>query len=101
MIDLAGNEGNQETSAHDQERMAEAAEINASLMAVNSCLRARATAAKHVPYRDSILTRVLRDSLTDESSCIAMLVCVSPACSHLERTTCTLKNAVKLLGDAP
>eukprot|EP00593_Proboscia_inermis_P008361 CAMPEP_0171300856 /NCGR_PEP_ID=MMETSP0816-20121228/9852_1 /TAXON_ID=420281 /ORGANISM="Proboscia inermis, Strain CCAP1064/1" /LENGTH=568 /DNA_ID=CAMNT_0011777859 /DNA_START=232 /DNA_END=1938 /DNA_ORIENTATION=+ len=99
MIDLAGNEANAESAGHDKERMAEAAEINASLMAVNSCLRARATGASHVPYRDSTLTRVLRNALTQADSQVAMLVCVSPACSHLERTTCTLRNAVKLLGD--
>jgi hypothetical protein len=32
--------------------MAEAAEINASLMALKSCLHARATAAPHVPSRN-------------------------------------------------
>lgn len=101
LIDLAGNEANAETMNHDHELMAEAAEINASLMAVNTCLRARATGATHVPYRDSTLTRVLRDALTDKESHVAMLACVSPACSHLERTVCTLRNAVKLLGDQP
>ncbi|KAK3235284.1 hypothetical protein CYMTET_54503 [Cymbomonas tetramitiformis] len=101
MIDLAGNEGNLETFFHDREQMAEAAEINASLMAVNSCLRARATGAGHAPFRESTLTRVLRDAFTEPSSCLALLACVSPASSHLERTTCTLKNAVKLLGDGP
>ena len=99
MIDLAGNEANAESAGHDKEQMAEAAEINASLMAVNSCLRARASGASHVPYRDSTLTRVLRDALTQPDSQVAMLACVSPACSHFERTTCTLRNAVKLLGD--
>jgi len=99
MIDLAGNEGNVETFHHDKEQMAEAAEINASLMAVSSCLRARAVGQSHVPYRESTLTRVLRDAFTEDSSSLAMLACVSPACSHLERTTCTIRNAVKLLGD--
>ena len=99
MIDLAGNEGNAETATHDREQRAEAAEINASLMAVSSCMRARATGATHVPFRDSTLTRVLRDAFTDESSRLAMLACVSPACSHLERTICTLRNAVTLLSD--
>ena len=99
LIDLAGNEASAQTFDHDKEQMSEAAEINASLMAVNSCLRARAAGASHVPYRDSTLTRVLRDALVDPKSHLAMVACVSPCSSHLERTTATLKNAVKLLGD--
>ena len=98
--------------------MAEAAEINASLMALKTCpmpnaqrpmpmpsaqrptpnaqcpmtndptcyrcLHARATAAPHVPFRDSTLTRVLQDALTDPKATTAVLACLSPACSHLE-----------------
>ena len=48
------------------------------------CLHARATAAPHVPFRDSTLTRVLQDALTDPKATTAVLACLSPACSHLE-----------------
>ena len=44
-MDLAGNEGSIETLYHSKAQMAEAAEINASLMALKSCLHARAIGA--------------------------------------------------------
>lgn len=98
IIDLAGNEGNIETQYHTKEQMKEAAEINSSLMALKTCLVARASGKSHVPFRESVLTRVLRDSLTMKEAATAVLCCVSPACSHLERTLSTLRSAVNLTG---
>ena len=37
LVDLAGNEGSIETLYHSKAQMAEAAEINASLMALKTC----------------------------------------------------------------
>jgi len=99
LIDLAGNEGNIETFNHSREMMAEAAEINMSLMALKNCLQARALGAKRIPYRESVLTRVLRDSLTQEGSMTACVTCVSPACTHMEHSLNTLKTAWCLVGD--
>ena len=59
LVDLAGNEGSIETLYHSKAQMAEAAEINASLMALKTCLHARATAAPHVPSRSSTTVRLL------------------------------------------
>ena len=98
IIDLAGNEGNIETAYHTKEQMREAAEINSSLMALRTCLAARASGKAHVPYRESMLTRVLRDALTRPDAATAVLCCVSPACSHMERTLVTLRSAVNLTG---
>jgi len=98
IIDLAGNEGNIETQYHSKEQMRQAAEINSSLMALRSCLSARASGKSHVPFRESILTRVLRDALTTQDAATAVLCCVSPACSHLERSLNTLRSAVNLTG---
>lgn len=98
IIDLAGNEGNIETQYHTKEQMKQAAEINSSLMALRNCLAARASGKSHVPFRESILTRVLRDALTMEDAATAVLCCVSPACSHLERSLNTLRSAVNLTG---
>merc|ERR1712185_81721 len=78
--------------------MKQAAEINTSLMALKTCLAARASGRAHVPYRESVLTRVLRDAFTAEGAATAVLCCVSPACSHLERTLVTLRSAVHLAG---
>jgi kinesin family protein 2/24 len=99
LIDLAGNEGNIETAFHSKEQMKEAAEINSSLMALRSCLQARAMGSSHIPFRESVLTRVLRDALLDtNASPVAVLACVSPACSHYERTIATVRSAVTLMG---
>jgi kinesin family protein 4/21/27 len=47
---------------------------------------------KHVPYRNSKLTRLLQDSLGHNSR-TAMIACVSPADSNLEETINTLRYA--------
>ena len=126
LVDLAGNEGSIETLYHSKAQMAEAAEINASLMALKSCLHARATAAPHVPsrnsttmamgrmhiltgyyyllaayqvpFRDSTLTRVLQDALADAKATTAVLACLSPACSHFELSVRTMGVSVTLMG---
>jgi kinesin family protein 2/24 len=99
IIDLAGNEGNIETQYHTKEQMKQAAEINSSLMALRTCLAARSSGKSHIPFRESVLTRVLRDALTMQDAATAVLCCVSPACSHLERTLNTLRSAVNLTGN--
>lgn len=99
LIDLAGNEGVIETHYHSKERMQEAAEINTSLSTLKACLQARASHAAHIPFRESILTRVLRDSLVDEDSTTVMIACVSPACSHFEHSFGTLNAATHLMGN--
>jgi len=98
IIDLAGNEGNIETQYHTKEQMKEAAEINSSLMTLRNCLAARASGKSHIPFRESVLTRVLRDALTMQDAATAVLCCVSPACSHMERSLNTLISAVNLTG---
>jgi len=98
IIDLAGNEGNIETFNHTRDQMKEAAEINKSLMVLKACIEARAAGKVHIPYRESQLTRVLRDALTSDDACTAVLCCISPACSHLERSLVTLRTAVNLTG---
>ena len=100
MIDLAGSEGRLETLFHSTQHMAEAREINNSLSVLRACLRARFTAAAHVPFRESTLTRVLKGALTDPDAATALLACVSPACSHLEHSLRTLRTAVQLTGHA-
>merc|ERR1719160_141739 len=98
MIDLAGSEAAQETLFHTERHMAQAKEINNSLATLRACLRARSTGAAHVPYRESTLTRVLKDALTDPTAATALVACVSPACSHLEHSLRTLRTAMFLTG---
>ena len=99
MIDLAGNEGGHETLYHTKAQVAEAKEISNSLATLRACLRSRAskdTGQQHAPFRESVLTRVLKDALTDPTATTALLACVSPACTHLEHTLRTLRTATYL-----
>ena len=60
--DLAGSENNRKTG-NDGERMKESAEINKSLSALRKVVRALNDGDKHVPYRDSKLTRLMSGAL--------------------------------------
>ena len=65
MIDLAGSERATKTGNMGK-RLTEGANINRSLLALANCINALADKTKrmgHVPYRDSKLTRLLKDSL--------------------------------------
>jgi kinesin family member 2/24 len=78
LVDLAGTEW--DTGHYEKERRQEAAEINKSLMALKECIRAL-DSKKHVPYRTSKMTMMLRDSFVSEHAKVVMIVCVSPAIS--------------------
>ena len=94
MIDLAGSERAAKTDNKGQ-RLTEGANINRSLLALGNCINALADKTKkasHVPYRDSKLTRLLKDSLG--GNCLtAMISNVSPAHDQFEETLNTLKYA--------
>ncbi|ETE59398.1 Kinesin-like protein KIF17, partial [Ophiophagus hannah] len=63
LVDLAGSERQSKTGAVG-ERLKEATKINLSLSALGNVISALADGrCRHVPYRDSKLTRVLQDSL--------------------------------------
>ena len=65
LLDCAGSEWAADSDTHGAQRRKEGAEINASLHALKQCVRAQAEKARtgkgHVPYRDNVLTRMLRD----------------------------------------
>ncbi|KAG0557605.1 hypothetical protein KC19_11G143200 [Ceratodon purpureus] len=62
LIDLAGSE---RALATDQRtlRSVEGASINRSLLALSSCINALCEGKKHIPFRNSKLTQLLKDSL--------------------------------------
>ena len=94
MIDLAGSERAYKTDNTGQ-RLVEGRNINRSLLSLANCINALADKTKkgqHVPYRDSKLTRLLRDSLSG-TSVSAMICAVSPASDQFEETLNTLKYA--------
>ena len=77
LIDLAGSERALATDARTV-RSAEGAAINKSLLALSSCIHALVEGKRHVPYRNSRLTQLLKDSLGGGCR-TAMIANVSPA----------------------
>eukprot|EP01047_Picozoa_sp_COSAG01_P103641 COSAG01_NODE_33076_length_570_cov_1.424628_2_plen_147_part_01 len=62
LADLAGSEQVKKTGATGQ-TLEEAKKINQSLSALGNCINALTEARPYVPYRDSKLTHLLRESL--------------------------------------
>ena len=94
LIDLAGSERGTVTENRGI-RLREGAKINQSLLALANCINALGDKTKKgsfVPYRDSKLTRMLKDSLGGNCKTV-MVVTVSPASSQFEETLNTLKYA--------
>ena len=93
-VDLAGSERAKRTLAEGQ-RMKEGIAINLSLLVLGNVISALGDERRrgvHVPYRDSVLTRLLQDSLGGNSRTL-MIACVSPAEINLDETLNTLRCA--------
>ncbi|KAM1093466.1 hypothetical protein ACFX13_008711 [Malus domestica] len=99
LVDLAGSENISRSGAREvqfsltvQGRAREAGEINKSLLTLGRVINALVEHLGHIPYRDSKLTRLLRDSLGGRTkTCI--IATVSPAVHCLEETLSTLDYA--------
>ncbi|KIY45170.1 kinesin-domain-containing protein [Fistulina hepatica ATCC 64428] len=100
LVDLAGSERANSTGATGQ-RLKEGANINKSLTTLGKVISALAMQGEHsgrkkkkadefVPYRDSVLTWLLKDSLGGNSK-TAMIAAISPA--DYEETLSTLRYA--------
>ncbi|KAF4028292.1 Kinesin motor domain [Phytophthora infestans] len=90
VVDLAGSEKVQKTAATGV-RMEEAKHINRSLSALGNVINALTDdKIKHVPYRDSKLTRLLQTSLGGNAKTHLLLTC-SANTKHLEETLSTLR----------
>jgi hypothetical protein len=89
LVDLAGSECIGATGASGN-TAAEAKVINKSLLTLARCVSALSTGEKHVPFRESELTRVLQDSLG--GNCYsAIILAVSPLRANIEQTLTTLR----------
>ncbi|XP_055607885.1 kinesin-like protein KIF18A [Uranotaenia lowii] len=91
MIDLAGSERAASTKGIGI-RFKEGANINKSLLALGNCINKLADGLKHIPYRDSNLTRILKDSLGGNCQTV-MIANISPSSLTYEDTYNTLKYA--------
>uniref|UniRef100_A0A2P2MQ40 Kinesin-like protein n=1 Tax=Rhizophora mucronata TaxID=61149 RepID=A0A2P2MQ40_RHIMU len=91
LVDLAGSE-NISRSGAKESRAREAGEINKSLLMLGRVINALVEHSGHIPYRDSKLTRLLRDSLGGKTkTCI--IATISPSTHSLEETLSTLDYA--------
>ncbi|KAF2892769.1 hypothetical protein ILUMI_13404 [Ignelater luminosus] len=93
MIDLAGSERGAATG-YSGARFTEGANINKSLLALGNCINSLADGQRYVPYRDSKLTRLLKDSLGGNCQTV-MIANVSPSSLSYEDTYNTLKYAMR------
>ncbi|XP_051051459.1 kinesin-like protein KIF13B isoform X1 [Phodopus roborovskii] len=97
LVDLAGSERATKTGAAG-DRLKEGSNINKSLTTLGLVISALADQGagknknKFVPYRDSVLTWLLKDSLGGNSK-TAMVATVSPAADNYDETLSTLRYA--------
>jgi soluble cytochrome b562 len=99
LVDLAGSERAKSTEATGQ-RLKEGGQINKSLTTLGRVIAALADPRRHnpkgrrpkevVPFRDSVLTWLLKDSLGGNSK-TAMVACIAPA--DYDETLSTLRYA--------
>ncbi|XP_034383210.1 kinesin-like protein KIF13B isoform X2 [Cyclopterus lumpus] len=97
LVDLAGSERAAKTGAAG-ERLKEGSNINKSLSTLGLVISALADQgagkykSKFVPYRDSVLTWLLKDSLGGNSR-TAMVATISPSADNYDETLSTLRYA--------
>jgi len=101
MVDLAGSErGSLEKGIRNDDkgiRLQEGSNINKSLLALGNCINLLSDKSKKgsfVPYRDSKLTRLLKDSLGGNIQTI-MIACISPSLFSYDDTVNTLNYAFR------
>ena len=94
LVDLAGSERLDKSGATGQ-ALKEAQNINKSLSALGDVIAARAMKQGHIPFRNSTLTYLLQDSLSQDSKTL-MFVCASPVIYNAEETFCSLNFASRV-----
>ncbi|KAF4671898.1 Kinesin member [Perkinsus chesapeaki] len=88
LVDLAGSERLRKSGATGQ-RQKEAVAINKSLSALGDVISARVTKTQHVPYRNSVLTSVLSESLGGDSKTV-MLLQIDPSLNSFDESSNSL-----------
>lgn len=90
LVDLAGSESVRKTG-NTGEAHIEGKSINKSLSAFNRVIKAMLLSGNnHIPFRDSVITNILRDSLNADCY-LTLLGCVSPYKSDSAETSSTLR----------
>lgn len=95
LVDLAGSE-RLKRSKVDGVNLMETRNINQSLSSLGNVINAlttsngNASSERHIPYRDSKLTRILKESLGGNAK-THLIIMISPSMDDLEESTYTLR----------
>lgn len=101
LVDLAGSENVSRSGAVDQ-RAKEAGNINKSLLTLGRVITALVEGQGHVPYRDSKLTRLLRDSLGGKTkTCIIATIAPTVQCQDETLSTLDYAHRAKNIKNKP
>ncbi|KAK7913049.1 hypothetical protein WMY93_013260 [Mugilogobius chulae] len=95
-VDLAGSERILRTG-NTGERLKESIQINSGLLALGNVIGALGDPKRrgsHIPYRDSKITRILKDSLGGNSKTL-MIACISPSTADFDESLNTLNYATR------
>ncbi|MGH0163651.1 UNVERIFIED_CONTAM: hypothetical protein FKN15_064608 [Acipenser sinensis] len=93
-FDLAGSERAAKTG-NTGERFKESIQINSGLLALGNVISALGDPKRkslHVPYRDTKITRILKDSLGGNTKTV-MITCISPSSLNFDESLNSLKYA--------
>jgi hypothetical protein len=94
LCDLAGSEKVSSEIAMNIKHLAELRSINLSLTTLGKVISALSTKTMHVPYRDSKLTKILKDSING-STRTCLIATISPTIDCIEESISTLTFANK------
>ena len=90
LVDLAGSErASKNLNSVDNKTKQEGSNINKSLLALGNCINALSDGNKFIAWRESKLTRILKDSLIGNGR-IVMISTVSPSLLSIDETINTL-----------
>ena len=96
LVDLAGSERVRKTGATDM-RLEEAKKINLSLLCLGNVISSLTNSSiSHISYRDSKLTRILKESLGGNAK-TSLIVTVSPSTYNQDETMSSLLFALRAM----
>ena len=95
LVDLAGSERVGKTGVRELVTLREAKHINLSLHALEKVVVALSDGDPHVPYRDSVMTMLLKDSLGGNCR-TAMVATVTPEFEHVFEGVSTCRFAMRI-----
>ncbi|KAH9410569.1 kinesin [Ordospora pajunii] len=94
-VDLAGSERGSDRKDMTADVKNEGAEINKSLLALKECIRGMEKDKRHLPFRQSKLTQILKNSFIGMSR-TCLIATISPSLDNVEHTLNTLRYAARI-----